>query len=65
MTMKQIRMEPVCDRDFPQRSRQHGYILIAPWTIWTGLMQWSGKIIAKKLPRQISSNYPTQLSVFG
>lgn len=30
MTMKHIRMELARDQDFPQGSRQHGYILIAP-----------------------------------
>ena len=30
MTMKHIRMELARDEDFPQGSRQHGYILIAP-----------------------------------
>ncbi len=30
MTMKHIRMELARDRDFPQGSREHGYILVAP-----------------------------------
>lgn len=30
MTMKQIRMDLARDRDFPQGSRQHGYVLVAP-----------------------------------
>ncbi|MEO9873607.1 MAG: hypothetical protein ABJM26_17290 [Anderseniella sp.] len=30
MTMKHIRMELARDQDFPQGSRQHGYILMAP-----------------------------------
>lgn len=30
MTVKQIRMELARDRDFPQGSRRHGYILLAP-----------------------------------
>ncbi len=30
MTVKQIRMELARDRDFPQGSREHGYILLAP-----------------------------------
>ncbi len=30
MTMKHIRMELARDGDFPQGSRQHGYILVAP-----------------------------------
>jgi len=30
MTMKQIRMELARDQDFPQGSRRHGYVLVAP-----------------------------------
>ena len=30
MTVKQIRMELARDRDIPQGSREHGYILLAP-----------------------------------
>ena len=30
MTMKHIRMELARDQDFPQGSREHGYILMAP-----------------------------------
>ena len=30
MTVKQIRMELARDRDFPQGSRHHGYVLIVP-----------------------------------
>jgi hypothetical protein len=30
MTLKQIRMELARDQDFPQGSREHGYLLVAP-----------------------------------
>lgn len=30
MTLKHIRMELARDKDFPQGSREHGYILVAP-----------------------------------
>ncbi len=30
MTLKHIRMELARDQDFPQGSREHGYVLIAP-----------------------------------